>query len=120
MGTTAGTAARKYQHHSGAFKREVVEASLKPGVSVARLALDYGINANQIWAWRKLYREGSLHEGTPPALVAVDIVQTPTVAASGEAARDGCLEIIIGRAQLRVTGRADVEVLKTALTALLA
>lgn len=119
MATTEGEAARKYQHHSIAFKREVVEASLQAGVSVARLALEYGLNANQIWAWRKLSREGRLSEAKLPAVVAVDLVATPAVAASKSTA-DGCLEITVGRAQLRARGQVDVEILKTAIMALLA
>ena len=32
-------------------KRELIEASLKPGVSVAKLALAHGINANLLRTW---------------------------------------------------------------------
>jgi transposase len=30
------------------------------GASVARIALKYGVNANQVFQWRRLYRDGKL------------------------------------------------------------
>lgn len=38
-------------------KRELVEACLQPGISVARMALEHGINANLLRKWINLYRE---------------------------------------------------------------
>jgi transposase-like protein len=32
-------------------KRELIEACMAPGVSVARLALDHGLNANLLRTW---------------------------------------------------------------------
>ncbi len=43
----------------------MVEETLLPGASVARVALRYGVNANQVFQWRRLYRNGKL--GTAPA-----------------------------------------------------
>jgi transposase len=34
-------------------KRRLIEACLQPGVSVARMARDAGVNANQLWRWIK-------------------------------------------------------------------
>jgi transposase len=39
-------------------KRELVEASKQPGVSVARMALQQGINANLLRTWIAQYRGG--------------------------------------------------------------
>jgi transposase len=50
------------QRHSLEFKRRLVEQTLLPGVSVARIAREHGINANQVFSWRKRYREGLLGE----------------------------------------------------------
>jgi transposase-like protein len=41
-------------------KRELIEASLQPGVSVAKLALMHGINANLLRKWISKYRGQSL------------------------------------------------------------
>ncbi|MGZ4960727.1 MAG: IS66-like element accessory protein TnpA [Methylomonas sp.] len=40
-------------------KRELVETCLQPGVSVARMALEHGVNANLLRKWIKQYRENS-------------------------------------------------------------
>ncbi|WP_414143252.1 transposase [Burkholderia cepacia] len=38
-------------------KRALVEAALRPGVSVARLAQEHGINANLLCKWISKYRK---------------------------------------------------------------
>lgn len=40
-------------------KRELVEACLQPGISVARMALEHGINANLLRKWINQYRENN-------------------------------------------------------------
>jgi transposase len=39
----------KYCQHSLEFKRTLVELALQPGTSVARLAREHGVNANQVF-----------------------------------------------------------------------
>ena len=51
--------AGKRRKRSKAERRQIVEETLKPGISVARVAQAHGVNANQIFQWRKLYREGA-------------------------------------------------------------
>src|SRR5258708_34104571 len=41
-------------------KCRIVEQTLKPGASVARVALAHGVNANQVFSWRRQYRQGLL------------------------------------------------------------
>jgi len=41
-------------------KRRIVELSLEAGASVARIAQAEGVNANQIFQWRRAYRSGGL------------------------------------------------------------
>jgi transposase len=41
-------------------KRRIVEQTLSSGLSVASLARQHGVNANQVFYWRKLYRAGQL------------------------------------------------------------
>lgn len=55
-------------------KAELVQACLKPGVSVARVALDHGINANLLRKWITLHlqkREQSPVASSPPQFVPV-------------------------------------------------
>ena len=46
-------AVRRRRAHSAEFKRELVARSLEPGVSVAAIAMDNGINANLLFGWRR-------------------------------------------------------------------
>ena len=57
-------------------KRELVEACLQPGKSVAKIALQYGINANLLRKWMGHYREtGRPNPNSPLALPAFVPVQ---------------------------------------------
>jgi transposase len=40
-------------------KRELIEACLQPGISIARRALEHGINANLLRKWINRYRENN-------------------------------------------------------------
>ena len=40
-------------------KRRIVEATLVPGASIARVAREHGVNANQVFQWRYEYRNGA-------------------------------------------------------------
>lgn len=44
---------RTRRYFSDAFKRALIEQSLQPGMSVARVALEHGINPNQLHIWRR-------------------------------------------------------------------
>ena len=43
-----------------AEKRRIVELTLEPGASVARVAQAEGVNANQVFAWRRSYSADTL------------------------------------------------------------
>lgn len=43
-------------NYDAEFKRKLAAASCEAGVSVARLALEHGINANMLHKWRRHYR----------------------------------------------------------------
>ena len=47
-------------------KRHIVEETSRPGASVARIARRHAVNANQVFYWRKKYREGRLGESGKP------------------------------------------------------
>ena len=46
-------------------KRRIVEETLEPGASVARVARQYAVNANQVFYWRKksIVKEGWVEVG---------------------------------------------------------
>jgi transposase-like protein len=64
----------KRQHCSQELKRQIVEESFAPGASVARA---HGVNANRVFTWRRLYREGRLGTGSGPmpGLLAVRVAE---------------------------------------------
>ena len=50
----------KRRYRSKQERRQIVEQTLQPGASVAVIARRHDVNANQVFHWRKLYREGRL------------------------------------------------------------
>src|SRR5271166_5061022 len=50
----------KRRYRSAEERRRIVEETLVPGTSVAIVARAHGVNANQVFAWRKLYQSGLL------------------------------------------------------------
>src|SRR3954467_2410233 len=50
---------RRHRSWPESLKREIVAASLVPGASVSRVARRYDVNANQVFAWRRRYRDGA-------------------------------------------------------------
>ena len=65
----------KRSYRSVEERRRIVEETLAPGVSVATVARAHGINANQVFGWRKLYQSGLLE----PKHVSSSRVQQPPV-----------------------------------------
>ena len=47
---------------SVAEKRRIVELTLEPGASVALVARAHGVNANQVFEWRRAFERGELVE----------------------------------------------------------
>ena len=47
-------------NYSPEFKQQLVAASCEPGISISKLALENGINANLLFKWRQQWREGKL------------------------------------------------------------
>ena len=74
-----GAGRRRYRSWPESLKREIVAASLVPGTSVSLVARRYDVNTNQLFHWRKLYRDGLLGAADPsgPALVPVTVAAEP-------------------------------------------
>jgi len=117
---------RKKQRRSLELKRQIVEETLAPGASVARVARAHSVNANQVFAWRRLYQQGLLESGNgrTPALLPVRVVGEATVSA-GERSRmaprtcSGVMQMELPKGRLRLTGCVDVEALRVVLEKLL-
>jgi transposase len=57
---------RRNKRWPEALKREIVAATFLPGASVSMVARQYDINANQVFGWRRRFRDA----GEPPASAA--------------------------------------------------
>lgn len=121
----AANAAQR-QHRSVAEKRRIVEETLVEGASVARIARAHGVNANQVFGWRRLYLSGRLGERKPTMkLLPVRVSESsPPVTTHGsgevstsiEAANSkpvpGTIHIKLHQAQVRIEGAVDAEVVR--------
>jgi hypothetical protein len=74
------TGKRRYRRSDE--KRRIVEETLAPEASLAVIARRHGVNANQVFHWRKLYQAGLL--GTSGGMTATFPI------GSGSAWRDCC------------------------------
>jgi transposase len=117
---TSGKRAAKRRFRSRQERRRIVEESLERGASVAVIARANGVNANQVFHWRKLYREGRLDpkpEATPELLpVRISELMTND-GADRQPARpcSGAIHIELGRIRIRVEGAADPDCLRAIL-----
>ena len=61
---SGGLVGRRRRRWSEAQKRQIVAETHEPGVSVPMVAQRYNLNANQIFRWRRLFREAERAAGT--------------------------------------------------------
>jgi transposase len=106
------------QRRSVEERRRMVEASLAPGATIAAVAARHGVRANQLSAWRKLYREGHLGNAAKaaPRLLPVEVVKAALRSGGREG---GCIELELARGQMRITGAVDAQALHSVLESLL-
>ena len=113
---------RKRLRRTVAEKRRIVELSLQPGTSVAGVAQSEGINANQIFTWRREYLDGQLVE---PEETATSLLPVVMASASSEgdaelvAAVSPVLSTPVGSIRIDFQGRASITVEHGADSALL-
>jgi transposase len=74
---TAGFERRVRVRRSVAEKRRIVELTFAPGASVAQVAQAVGVNANQVFKWRREFGSGGSMDSTallPVVLAGGDVV----------------------------------------------
>jgi transposase len=110
-------------------KLRIVKLTLEPGASVAGIALANGVNANQVFRWKRQYERGELKprgSKRATALVPVTIAAEPEVSKLIEssmptAALPSAGSVAIefpGRALLSIEGSADPAVIRAVLESL--
>jgi transposase len=112
-------------NYSMDFKRRLAVAACVLNVSVSKLALENGVNANMVFKWRRQYRAGLLDADTRPTFLPVAVQMasgsesapitagTPRPNVSG-----GTIEIQIGDAIVRVQGKVDARLLRKVVQSL--
>ena len=113
-----------------AAKRKIVEETFEPGASVAIVARRYELNANVVFAWRRLYRAeepGAVSPARTPGLIPVNVI-APEPGVSkvrgrprSHALQNESIEILLaGGARLRFSGNLAREALKQIIAAVCA
>ncbi len=118
------------------FKRELAAAACASGVSVAKLALEHGLNANLLFKWRRQYRAGDFGAPDPrhvpaasdPELApaasannkAVTLlpVETPAAVEAEAIAASACIEVVFRHATVRICGKPEIASLRAVLDTL--
>jgi len=105
-------------------RRQIVEETFRPGASVARVARAHDVNANQVFGWRKLYREGRLDvEQSSAKLLPVRISDgiqkhRSTSRRESRPTTPGIIDIDLGHARIRIEGAADPDCVRAAVESL--
>jgi transposase len=94
MGTTA-SGRRRNRSWPEPLKREIVAASFAPGSSISMVARQYDVNANQVFSWRKRYRQASdqLSGLSAPQLIPVVVTADRNAVAERPSATPENIEI---------------------------
>jgi transposase-like protein len=105
--------------YSETAKRALVQISLRPGVSVAGLALAHGINANLLRRWITQYGPEAKSDNGTSSGASLLPVSTSAAATSRVAASTDCyIEIGFMGTTIRVRGAVDIRALSVVLDCL--
>jgi transposase len=132
--SSARKAVKRRRYDEG-FKRHLVELSLLPGASVARIALDHRLNTNVLFKWRRSHLRSLAQSGPKPAAELLPVTVEEREGAVGElpapalnpvsqrrprpaAAAGGVIEIDLPLGRVRLTGAVDVAALRVVIEAL--
>ncbi len=113
---------RKRQTWPLTEKRRIVKATLAPGASVAQIARASGVNANQVFTWRRLYRQGKLGQTPGTSLLPVRMATESSFEPSSigsVAAHKGVIQIETAKLRLQIEPGADEHLLRWILASVL-
>ena len=109
-------------------KRRIAELTLEPGASVALVARAHGVNANQVFKWRRALKRGELNEpsAASTALLPVTLssaceaaIDTGEIGAKEQPTPGGAIHIEFpGRAMISVESGADAVLVRSILESL--
>lgn len=121
---TVGMERRERKRRSVAEKLAIVQLTLQPGGSVAKVARAHEVNANQVFKWRRLFEKGQLNEtgagstALLPVTISADTESSATVI-DEQSCSAGAIHIEFpGRAMISIESGADPALLRCVLESL--
>lgn len=111
-------------NHPVEFRRRLATLACEPGVSVARLAMEHGVNTNLLFKWRRALRAGEYDpvgllpvtvEAPAPQIERPTLTATPTPTPIIGAAAVGAIEINVGNTRVRIEGSPNEATLRLVL-----
>jgi transposase len=126
VGETIDAGVVKRQRRSAKEKRRIVEATLVPGASIARVAREHGVNANQVFQWRYEYRKqvSGTRDEAKAELLPVTLATETRIPSMAEvvppAPPSGSIHIELpGRAVISIESGVDTSLIRAVLESLL-
>jgi transposase len=103
-------------------KRQIVQLTLEPGASVAEVARAHGVNANQVFKWRREFERGELRDACA-ALIPVTVTDAMESMSDTERPPQGLCKGAIhieleGQAVISVESGADPSLVRLILESL--
>jgi transposase len=115
---------RGRKRRSIAEKLSIVQLTMEPGASVAEIARTHGVNANQVFKWRRLFAKGRLGEAGArstallPVTISADL-EASDATAEVQTSSAGAIHLELpGRAMLTIESGADPRLLRCVLESL--
>ena len=92
-----------------ALKREIVAASFAPGSSVSKVARHYDVNANQVFGWRKRYRDeaGAPAVRSASQLIPVVVTAEPPAVVPQPSTAAAAIEMILPASTVSASASAS-------------
>lgn len=119
---TLGRRIAPRRYRSDDEKLKIIAESNIPGASVAEVARRHGVNANQVFAWRRQRKQGLLGQTRRRALKVLPVrvsEESPRPPRAAPDAIEGCIEITLpDGVRIAICGAVPAERLQQVLSAL--
>lgn len=113
---------RRRPNFTPEFKRHLVELSMQPGINIAQLAREHGINDNLLFNWRRKHQEeqGENRQNAALVLMPVEIAEprsaivdaTPLQPAQVEPDSALCCEVVLPGGTVKLSGALSPALLR--------
>jgi len=112
--SVVNAARRTRRRYSVQFRREVVEQTLAPGVSIAAIALEHRLNTNLVFKWRRDHLRELAGAVEAAKMLPVTIEELPRKGECGTRSV-GVIEVELAGGRIRLKGPVDADSLRTVL-----